>query len=137
MTFQRSLNKHLIGGTFRGFSQQVYKQLHHITEISVARVLQGYLPFIKEQNIPKKYSENVVDYFPLSKNGMTESVSTEKLYHSIVVQSKPATEKFVVHSKPAIEKLVVQSKPAIEKLVVQSKPAIEKTKVSVNKNQRY
>ena len=44
--FQRSLNKRLTG-TFRGFSPQLYKWLHHLTEIAVARALQGYVPFRK------------------------------------------------------------------------------------------
>ena len=51
-----------------------------------------YLSRSKMQGIPKKYSENFVDYFPPSKNGMARSESTQRL---------------VVHSKPCIEKICI------------------------------
>ena len=41
----------------------------------------------------KKYSENFVDYFPPSKNGMTKSVGAQKLFDTIVVRSKPPIAK--------------------------------------------
>ena len=41
----------------------------------------------------KKYIEKFVDYFPFSKNGMTEPVSTQKLFHTEVLHSKPPIEK--------------------------------------------
>ena len=40
----------------------------------------NYILGSKIQGIPKKYSENFVDYFPTSKNGMTESVGTQFHY---------------------------------------------------------
>ena len=52
-----------------------------------------YLSGRKIQSIPKKYSENFVDYSHLSKNGMTESVSTQKVFCTIVAYSKPLFEK--------------------------------------------
>ena len=42
----------------------------------------------------KTYSENFVDYFPPGKNGMIRSVSTQKLFHIIVVHSKPIIKKW-------------------------------------------
>ena len=48
------------------------------------------------QGIPKKYSENFVDYFPSSENRITKSVGTQKLFHGIVVHSKPLIEKIVI-----------------------------------------
>ena len=48
------------------------------------------------QGIPKNYSENFVDYFPPSKNGMTESESIQKLFRTIVLHSKPSIEKISV-----------------------------------------
>ena len=62
----------------------------------MVRALYGYVPFRKYYTghcIPRKYSENVVDYFPSSKNGETESVSTQKLFHTIVGRSKSPIEK--------------------------------------------
>ena len=49
----------------------------------------------KVQGISKKYSENFVDYFSPSKNGMTESRSTRNLFHTIVMHNKPSIEKLV------------------------------------------
>ena len=43
-------------------------------------------------------SENFIDYFPSSKNGMTVSVSTQKLFHAIV-RSKSLIEKLVFNIK--------------------------------------
>ena len=43
----------------------------------------------------KKYSKHVVDYSHPSKNGMTESVSTQKLFHAIVAHSKPLIKKMI------------------------------------------
>ena len=42
----------------------------------------------KIQGIPKKYSENFVDYFHPTKNRLTESLSMQNLFHSIVMHSK-------------------------------------------------
>ena len=48
------------------------------------------------QGIPKKSSENFADYFLPGKNGMTESVSTLKLFCIIVMHSKPLIEKISI-----------------------------------------
>ena len=41
----------------------------------------------------KKYSKKFLDYFPPKKNGMIESVSTQRIFHTSVVHSKPSIEK--------------------------------------------
>ena len=41
----------------------------------------------------KKYTENFVHYFPPSKYGMIESVSTQKIFHTIAVHNKAPIEK--------------------------------------------
>ena len=76
-------------------SPQLQKQLHQIIEITVARPFTGLfcLSGSKIQGILKKYSENFVDYFPPSKNGMTRSVGAQKLFDTIVVRSKPPIAK--------------------------------------------
>ena len=93
LIFQSSSNKH-IAGTFRGFSRSCRNS--YTTQLKLlwpepCRVI--YLSGIKIQDITRKYSENFVDYFPPSKNRMTESVSTQKLFQSIVVHSKPPIER--------------------------------------------
>ena len=55
-----------------------------------------YLSGSKIQGINKKYSENFVDYFPPTKNGMTKSVSTQMLFHLVAVHSKPPTKKISI-----------------------------------------
>ena len=47
-----------------------------------------YLSGSKIQGNQKKYSENFVDYFPPTKNAMTESESTQKIFHVIVVHNR-------------------------------------------------
>ena len=54
-----------------------------------------YLSGSMIQGIPKKYSEKFAAYFPSSKNGMTESESTQKLFYTVVVHSKPSVEKMI------------------------------------------
>ena len=56
--------------------------------------MQGYVHFGKKYTV-YCILKNIVktDYFPSSENGMTESVSTQKLFHTIVVRRKPAIEK--------------------------------------------
>ena len=49
-----------------------------------------YFSGSKIKGIPKEYNKNVVDYFPPSKNVMNESVSPQKLFHTIVLHSKPS-----------------------------------------------
>ena len=56
---------------------------------------QSLARLVKVQGISKKYSENFVDYFSPSKNGMTESGSTRNLFHTIVMHNKPSIEKLV------------------------------------------
>ena len=45
------------------------------------------------QDIAIKYSENFVEHFPSSNNGKTESLSTQKLFHTVAVHSKSSIEK--------------------------------------------
>ena len=59
----------------------------------MARALQGNVPLRKQDTRYFKKVENVVDYFSPSKNEITESVITQKLFHTILVHSKPFTEK--------------------------------------------
>ena len=61
------------------------------------QALHCYIPFRKTQSIPKKNGENFVDYFPPSKNGMTESASNQNLFRI-----------FAVHSNPSIKKIGIQ-----------------------------
>ena len=68
--------------------------LRHVTEITVAepcRVI--HLSGSKMQDIAIKYSENFVEHFPSSNNGKTESLSTQKLFHTVAVHSKSSIEK--------------------------------------------
>ena len=44
---------------------------------------------ISQKSIVKTF----VDYFPPRTNGMTKSVGTQKLFHTVVVHSKPRIEK--------------------------------------------
>ena len=55
--------------TFRDFHRCCRNsQSQDVTEITAARALQGYVPLREEDTgIPKKYSENFVDYFPPNK----------------------------------------------------------------------
>ena len=63
-------------------------------EITVATALQGYAPLRnKLEGMPKKYSENFVDYFPPGKNKKNKLVSTQKLFRAILVHSKPFIKK--------------------------------------------
>ena len=77
---------------------QLWKQLHHVTEMSAFKpCIVIYRSESKTQGIPKKNSENFVDYFPPSKNGMTESASNQNLFRI-----------FAVHSNPSIKKIGIQ-----------------------------
>ena len=65
----------------------------------MSRTLQVYVPL--GSNIPGIVSQKRIvktfDYFPSSKNRMTESVSTQKLFHAIVVHSKPPLEEIGIN----------------------------------------
>ena len=61
----------------------------------MAWALQGYLP-LRYKVFQKKNSENFIDYLPPSKNGMTESVSMQNLFHTMVVNSKQPIEKISI-----------------------------------------
>ena len=56
--------------------------------------MQGYVHFGKKYTVHCILQSIVKnDYFPSSENGMTESESTQKLFHTIAVRRKPPIEK--------------------------------------------
>lgn len=65
----------------------------HVTETAVGEPCRFMYLLYRVSNLKSEaFSENFVDYIPSSKNGMTESMSTQQLFYSIVVHSKPPVE---------------------------------------------
>ena len=95
MIFQRSSIKAL-KVHFKNYHRS-YRNSYTCNRISIKHLLtatSNFWNYCRQSiGIIKKYSENLVDYFPPGKNGMTESVSTQKLFHIIVVHSKPFIKK--------------------------------------------
>ena len=71
---------------FRRILPELQKS-RHVTKIVVPSALQGYVSFKKcmyRVCIRKKCSENFIDYFPSSRNGLV-SVGSQKVFDTVVV----------------------------------------------------